>query len=688
MQCLDRGMGRTDRAFIQRDGRVYPSGEPVGHMSLIPIIMHGFEGRVLKRPDCWFELPEFSFLPQKLDKELEQRCKVLFAFNKCKEETAELVRGYVDGRLKSQLWRILSCGSLWAIGLGLVRASCICSSDCPDALIALLGLNEGGQMMGMKRQRACSARSICICSRYCVPGMDVTEPRRLIDQWAICYWLWEEIKVKKNRNVREFLKRCLTRSEREHGLNEQLVRVLVETKVVRKAVSDGTIDILELLRLYKVSGLGHCKEILQPDGLRLLRKQSVTLESLMRIPKHALVKALCKYSDFLSFSDIVDMVAPPYQRYGMITLLMNKRKQWEGDLTIQQLLSLPSLDSLEFVLSRSGKNGLCKKVYTLETFGLVRFKKKNARVLKMLIESDVAKQLLHDGVITVPKVVQNVQNIQVLSVLLSPAGAESLSTGRIQLQDFGGIKTAENALVMIRGKRAKRVQIETVEPCLGFSSNSGDTNRWGSPTSADECPSHGDDDLCALDREYLKRSPTSLFVSDSRRQKIREFIRRSKNESENPGEEEAEAFLKNSSWDVDQALDEFIAEQLHRKEAVISFRRLVNMDCSREQAVFYLKSASWNVTKAFAIYEQETRHSRERVSRERAFKRKFAGVYGIPSNSPKAIEEPTSSQLDTLMKFFSITGEQKEDTAVAMLRMCEWKLDVAVETYLAASGQT
>jgi hypothetical protein len=72
-----------------------------------------------------------------------------------------------------------------------------------------------------------------------------------------------------------------------------------------------------------------------------------------------------------------------------------------------------------------------------------------------------------------------------------------------------------------------------------------------------------------------------------------------------------------------------------------------------------------------------------RRSEERARRDREEGK--VREAFPALGSEPTSAQLQTLLSFISLTGF-KEEPALQMLRMTDWKLDEAVQTYLALQG--
>jgi len=419
-----------------------------------------------------------------------------------------------------------SAGAFWATKLDICKPLVFQKYDISESLMFLFGLNETNKGDFYSRWTAVDEK---------------TDTRRsIIEQWKICHWLY------KNKNkTRKLIRMCIRKT-----IAVPLVNLIVGSPHGRYAFSNLFV-LDEILELYTACGIGHLVCVFSEEGVAAIEREDFTLKNLTSIPRHNVVRALCRGS--IQYDDITSMIAPLEDRSKMVDIVVKKQPENK-----KELLALPNLACLEFVLSSPGKRALQSNLISLDT---ISSNPKSSRVLQMFLQSPHANSLVESGVLTIPKVLRYIKNNQVLSVLLTPAGIQKLNNGTIMVESLD----------------------QAEEPSRLF-------------------PRHD---------EYHEELSTCQTL------KVFEFINHIEEEEEEEMDtDQAIVYLEDAMWDTQVAFEEFLQKRKRKRtktlptvdqptmeqvKIVSTFMNLTKIS-QEEQAVAMLILAEWKIEDAIEMY--------------------------------------------------------------------------------------
>ncbi len=563
----------------------------------------------------------------------------------------------------------LSCGSLWGMFLGTLGEQSFWSlrlrGNFHGGLSSLYGLCRISDDFDGTVNRPSRIRSIG-ASRGSSSSF-----RTAKEQWNICWWLYQQGVVKRNRNVQKLLALSQSQENSLYTITGETVDLLVGTVQGRLALSDEIITLDEVIQVYLMCGLGHVRELLTKKGLDYVRQGKATIRELMRIQKHSILRLLFENPSLINAQDVSTMVCPPEERYPMVKKVLGLKIGNVTPFTRSRLLRIPSLPLLQFVLSDAGRAGLSANLYSLDDLDAVLDNSSQQRqasvpkLLEVLLRSKAGIESLQAKLFTVPEAIRYIVNEEILSVLLSPQGLDSLRQGSIRIIDFSPIHSKKQALLMVSlGSRRNRENVYNGDKEAATSHTSSThkiDKRYGEP---------------GREREIRVHLVNKLMVETMCTR------------------EDALHALEKHEWHLNPALAEISGQSFHNVSTLSKSCSPLVVQAPVVSCANPTATASESSKRLLTVCTNTYPSDREESSPKRTCLIDSPNPpvralvdrpddFNLDADASPSGEAPTSEQLWVLLDFLKITNVKTEKYAVAMLRMCGWNLEAAVQTYFA-----
>ncbi|GBG24590.1 Hypothetical Protein FCC1311_008092 [Hondaea fermentalgiana] len=380
--------------------------------------------------------------------------------------------------------------------------------------------------------------------------------------------------------------------------------------------------------------------------------------------------------------------SPVAERVQMVELVLLHESLWSPYVKADELLCLKDLSTLEFALSTHGLSGLKRKLIdlkTLDTFG--QTSAQASTLLRICLNSSAGEKLLADRIITVPKLLAHVTTSSVLSVLLGDLGSAKLRDGTLRLEDLDSSTSPTQLLRKLQGKPdTKKPVMAKSESRAGAASSP--KPRSKASGSIATCSSSGKGrPTCGTD------AASDEAPEDVLEPRVDLLGRFCAQVSESVTEDEARFYLMRNGWALSAAVRDYHAAVKERSAGVDCLYEAAGGRLARDQARAFLFQYDWDLNAALDNLDQEIKVRSAAASPlmpAAQSRLQTATLNAAPDDFESVLNGggPTRKQLDTLLRFMDVSGAQTEDYSVSVLRMCDWNLELAVQTHLAslASG--